>query len=208
MAVAKGSGRSGGGCRPKLTETVPVGRVGGAGCRAAAMRQMTHTTLTVHATATTRRIDCANASDSNKLLLLSTTEPLLPAGPVPVHSRDGVHCRVTEYSGECRRIRVVTAMCRKCHERCRRHAAGWQRVAARRRRRGRRRRISFANLGRPLRPTGRVEGRGKASVAIEPERIMRRSSCRALQHLRLQWGNCDVLAMQRHHHVRRRRVIR
>ena len=67
---------------------------------------------------------------------LHHTEPLLPAGPVPVHSRDGVHCRVTEYSGECRRIRVVTAMCRKCHERCRRHAAGWQReaigVAARR----------------------------------------------------------------------------
>ena len=92
---------------------------------------------------------------------LHHTEPLLPAGPVPVHSRDGVHCRVTEYSGECRRIRVVTAMCRKCHERCRRHAAGWQRVAARRRRRGRRRRISFANLGRPLRPTGRVEGKGQ-----------------------------------------------
>ena len=94
MAAAKGSGRSGGGfcpdvncpsvclsvCGPKLTEMVPVGCVGGAGCRAAPMRQMTHTTLTVHATAITRRVDCAKSSDSNELLLLSTTEPLLPAG--------------------------------------------------------------------------------------------------------------------------------
>ena len=41
---------------------------------------MMHTTLTVHATAIARRVDCAKASESNELLLLSTTEPLLPAG--------------------------------------------------------------------------------------------------------------------------------
>ena len=125
---------------------------------------MLHTTLTVHATAMARRVDCAKASESNELLLLSTTEPLLPAGPVPVHRRDGVHCRVTEYSGECRRIRVVTAMCRKCHERCRRHAAGWQRVAARRRRRGRPSEDFVRKLGPSVAPHGKGGREGARRV--------------------------------------------